>query len=71
MDAETAFPTTDADATPSFGLLSYFSSVADAVTEAVYLAEILTATADADATSSSFFYFFSAVTALPDAANSK
>lgn len=69
MDAETAFPTTDADATPSFGLLSYFSSVADAVTEAVYLAEILTTTADA--TSSSFFYFFSAVTALPDAANSK
>ena len=68
---EAAFPITDADAIPSFGLLFYFSAVADAVTEAVCSTEIPTATADADATSSSFFYFFSAVTAHQDAANSK
>lgn len=66
---EAAFPITDADAIPSFGLLFYFSAVADVVTEAVCLTEI--PTADADATSSSFFYFFSAVTAHQDAANSK
>lgn len=67
---EATFPITDADAIPSFGLLSYFSSAADAVTEAVCLTEIPTADADVDATLSSFFYFFSAVMALPDAANS-
>ena len=50
---EATFPITDADAIPSFGLLFYFSAVADAVTEAVCLTEIPTADADATTTEES------------------